>query len=182
MTATGPAITIRPAQGDDVAAIDALLCDSFPAPDEARLVRDLCVDGDMVLMLVAQDGVGNADGGALAGTVAFSRMDVTVGKKTVPSVALAPLAVAPGYRSQGVAEALVQAGLDRLEAEGVVLCFVLGAPGFYRRFGFATDWASGFASPYAGDHFMALPLQGGLMPCGVRGRADHAAAFARLEG
>jgi putative acetyltransferase len=143
--------TIRPAAGRDVAAIDALLRDCFPAPDEATLVRDLCVEGDMVLVLVAEID------GALAGLVAFSRMRVDVGGKSVAAVALAPLAVTPEWRRQGVAE-----------------------PAFYNRFGFATDVANGFASPYAGDYFMALPLQGGLIPCGVRGEAAHAPAFARL--
>ncbi|MEH3100013.1 GNAT family N-acetyltransferase [Sphingomonas adhaesiva] len=175
------AIAIRPAGAPDVAAIDALLRASFPAPDEADLVRRLCVDGDMVLMLVAID----EDAGTLAGAIAFSRMrvmltDVDGGEKAVPAVALAPLAVAPEWRQQGVAEALVRGGIDALEAAGVVLCFVLGEPGYYERFGFHADHARNFASPYAGDYFMALPLQGGLMPCGVRGAADHAGAFAAL--
>lgn len=166
--------TIRPAAGRDVAAIDALLRDCFPAPDEATLVRDLCVEGDMVLVLVAEID------GALAGLVAFSRMRVDVGGKSVAAVALAPLAVTPEWRRQGVAEALVAAGVEQLEAAGIVLCFALGEPAFYNRFGFVTDVANGFASPYAGDYFMALPLQGGLIPCGVRGEAAHAPAFARL--
>ncbi|MEH3035504.1 MAG: N-acetyltransferase [Sphingomonas adhaesiva] len=170
------AIAIRPAGAPDVAAIDALLRASFPAPDEADLVRRLCVDGDMVLMLVAID----EDAGALAGAIAFSRMQVVVNEQAVPAVALAPLAVAPAWRRQGVAEALVQAGLEALETAGVVLCFVLGEPDYYARFGFHADYARNFASPYAGDYFMALPLQGGLMPCGVRGAADHAGAFAAL--
>ena len=167
-------IEIRPARGDDVAAIDGLFLRTFPAPEEARLVRDLCIDGDMVLMLVASE----AD--VVVGSVAFSRMAVEVGGKSVPAVALAPVAVERDYRQQGIAEALIQAGLERLEQEGVVLCFVLGEPDYYGRFGFAADVASGFESPYAGDYFMAMPLQGGLIPCGVRGRADHAPAFARL--
>lgn len=166
--------TIRPARAEDVAAIDTLLRESFPAPAEANLVRDLCVDGDMVLMLVAEHD------GALLGTIAFSRMTVSVGAKSVPSVALAPIAVSPAYRQQGVAEALVQAGLDHLEASGIVLCFVLGDPAFYARFGFDAAYAKNFASPYAGDYLMAYPLQGGLMPCGVREGATHAPAFARL--
>ena len=168
-------IVIRPARGEDVAAIDALLVATFPAPSEAMLVRDLCVAGDMVLMMVAE-----AADGALAGAIAFSRMAVEVAGQAVPSVALAPLAVARDWRRQGVAEALVHAGIERLEDEGIVLCFVLGEPDYYARFGFAATWARSFASPYAGDYFMALPLQGGLMPCGVRGRADHAPAFAQL--
>ncbi|WEK41833.1 MAG: N-acetyltransferase [Candidatus Sphingomonas colombiensis] len=168
-------ITVRPARAEDVAAIDALLRGSFPAPDEATLVRDLCVEGDMVLTLVAHD----EDQDALAGMIAFSRMDVAVGGKAVPSVALAPLAVGQAWRRQGVAEALVRAGHDRLEAEGVVLSFVLGEPEYYGRFGYDAAVARNFASPYAGDYFMALPLQGGLLPCGVREEARHAPAFAR---
>lgn len=168
---------IRAATGGDVAATDALLRRAFPKPDEAQLVQRLCIDGDMVLTLVADD----EETGELAGMVAFSRMEVEIGGKAIASVALAPVAVAARYRRQGVAEALIQAGLAHLGEAGAMLCFVLGDPAYYERFGFAADWARGFASPYAGDYLMALPLQGGAMPCGVRGKADHATAFAQLS-
>lgn len=170
-------ITIAPATGQDVAAIDALLRTSFARPGEANLVRDLCIAGEMVLMFAARD----EETDALVGTIAFSRMDVSVAGKPISAVALAPIAVAPAYRDQGVAEALVQAGIDRLEQEGVVLCFALGEPAFYARFGFDADFARNFDSPYAGDYLLALPLQGGLMPCGVREHARHAPAFAKLS-
>lgn len=173
-------IAIRPARGDDVAAVDALLRASFPAADEADLVRRLCIDGDMVLMLVAVEEAVDGAGETLAGIVAFSRMTVTIGGKTIAAVALAPVAVAPDWRRQGVAEALIHAGLSMLEDAGVVLCFVLGEPGYYTRFGFHADYARNFDSAYAGDYLMALPLQGGLMPCGDRGEATHAPAFAAL--
>lgn len=169
-------IAIRPAQGQDVAAIDALLRTSFPRADEADLVRRLCVDGDMVLVLIAEE----EDSGALVGMIGFSRMQVDAGGKEIAAVALAPVAVAAAHRRHGVAEALIHAGIERLEAERVVLCFVLGDPAFYARFGFHADYAKNFTSPYAGDHLLALPVQGGLMPCGVRGDARHAGAFARL--
>lgn len=169
-------VAIRPARNPDVPAIDALLRASFAAEEEAGLVRALCVSGDMVLMLVALEEAS----GDVVGTVSFSRMDVRVAGQPVAAVALAPLAVAPAYRDQGVAEALVQAGLDRLEEEGIVLCFVLGAPAFHARFGFDAAYAKGFASPYAGDQLLAVPLQGGLMPCGVRESAAHPAPFAAI--
>lgn len=130
----------------------------------------------MVLTLIAEDEGTDT----LAGAIVFSRMDVTVAGRQVPSVALAPLAVAAPYRRQGVAEALVRAGHDRLEAEGVVLSFVLGEPDYYGRFGYDAVVARNFSSPYAGEYFMALPLQGGLVPCGVREAAHHAPAFSRL--
>lgn len=169
-------IAIRPATGGDVAAIDALLRRSFPAPDEALLVQRLCVDGDMVLTLVADD----EETGALAGMVAFSRMDTQVNEQPVATVALAPVAVEKAYRRQGVAEALIAAGHQHLADAGYVLSFVLGDPAYYGRFGYAADLARGFVSPYAGDYLMALALRGGKLPCGVRGQADHAAAFAML--
>lgn len=168
--------TIRAATGGDVAAIEALVRAAFPQPAEANLVRQLCIDGDMVLTLVADD----EDSGALAGMIAFSRMTVDVDGKPVAAVALAPIATAVAHRGRGIADLLIHTGLRDLRAAGVALCFVLGDPDFYGRHGFATDWAKGFDSPYAGDYFMALPLQDGAMPCGVRGAAAHARAFAGL--
>ena len=169
-------IAIRDVGGADVAAVDALLRATFPRDEEALLVQRLCLDGDMVLALAAVD----EDGDALAGFVAFSRMAVDVDGRAVPAVALAPLAVAAGYRGQGVADALVRVGLERLEAQGVLLCFALGEPALYARFGFDPALALGYDTPYAGPYLMAAALQGGLVPCGQRGAARHAAAFARL--
>ncbi len=169
-------IAIRPATGGDVAAIDALLRRSFPKADEALLVQRLCIGGDMVLTLVADD----EESGALAGMVAFSRMAVEVDGAAIAAVALAPVAVEPDYRRQGVAEALIAAGHQHLADAGYVLSFVLGDPAYYGRFGYAADLARGFVSPYAGDYLMALALQDGKFPCGLRGEATHAAAFAML--
>lgn len=169
-------ITIRPATGGDVAAIDALLRRAFRAADEAMVVQRLCVDGDMVLTLVADDEAS----GELAGMVAFSRMQVEADGRVIPGVALAPVAVAAPYRRQGVAEALIQGGLNHLGDAGAAVCFVLGNPAYYGRFGFSTDHAAGFSSPYAGEHFMAVPLQGDRLACRARGAANHAAAFAML--
>jgi len=171
-------VAIRPATGGDVAAIDALLRKAFADAGEALLVQRLCIDGDIVLTLVADD----EETGSLAGVIVYSRMAVEIAGKGVAAVALAPLAVDAGQRGQGVAEALVRASLAQLEGAGAMLVFVLGDPTYYERFGFSADWARGFASPYAGDYLLALPLQGGAMPCGARGPATYAPAFAALGG
>jgi putative acetyltransferase len=171
-------VAIRPATGGDVAAIDALLRKAFPDAGEAMLVQRVCVDGDMVLTSLADD----EETGSLIGVIVYSRMAVEIGGKPIAAVALAPLAVDAGQRGQGVAETLVRASLAQLADAGVMLVFVLGDPAYYERFGFSADWARGFASPYAGDYLLALPLQGGAMPCGERGAATHAKAFAQLGG
>jgi hypothetical protein len=48
----------------------------------------------------------------------------------------------------------------------------------YGRFGFGADAARGYASPYAGEHFMALPL--GPEPLSGLGAVIHPAPFAAL--
>ncbi|WP_315761116.1 N-acetyltransferase [Sphingomonas sp. Y38-1Y] len=164
---------IRPAQPADVPALDTFLRQNFASAQEADLVRRLCIDGDMVLTMVAQDR-------DLVGAAVFSRVAVEVNGAVVPAVALAPLAVAGPWRRQGVGEALVAAGHDALARAGWMLSFVLGDPAYYGRFGYAADLARGFDSPYAGDYFMARALQSAGMPCGVRGSAAHAPAFAAL--
>ena len=163
---------IRPARPEDVPALDGFLRHSFGV-GEADLVRRLCIDGDMVLTMVATDP-------DLVGAAVFSRMTVDVNGSDVAAVALAPLAVAGPWRRQGVGEALVAAGHDALAKAGWVLSFVLGDPAYYGRFGYAADLAQGFDSPYAGEHLMARPLQPAGMPCGARGTAAHAPAFAML--
>lgn len=165
---------IRPARPEDVPALDAFLRTGFESAAEADLVRRLCIDGDMVLTMVATDP-------DLVGAAVFSRMAVEVNDQTIAAVALAPLVVAGPWRRQGVGEALVAAGHDVLAKAGWVLSFVLGDAHYYGRFGYAADLARGFDSPYAGDHFMALPLQAAGMPCGARGAAVHAPAFAALS-
>jgi len=168
-------VTIRPATGGDVAAIDALLQAAFPSPAEARLVQQLCTDGDMVLTLVADD----TETGVLAGVAVWSRMRVDAGGKAIPAVTLAPVATAPSHRRGGVGEALITTGHAMLARAGYLLDFVLGDPAYYGRFGYAADLARGFASPYAGDWLMAHALRDRLV-CGERGQASHAAAFAAL--
>src|SRR3546814_5343479 len=106
-------------------------------------------------------------------------MHVAIGGDPAPAVALAPLEVMPDERRSGVAAALVTAAIEQMRDAGALLMFVLGEPGYYGRFGFSAENAEGFDSPYAGPYFMAIELQGGL-PCGPRGLADHAPAFAAL--
>lgn len=169
-------LTIRPVGAGDVATLDRLMRETFPAPAEAQLVMRLCLNGDMVLAMVAEDQAN----GRLAGAVVFSRMHVELDGQPVAAVALAPLAVLPDYRRQGVGEALVSASLEQLSRAGLGLCFVLGDPAYYARFGFKAEAAAGFESPYAGDNLMAAVLTGRPMPPGDRGVAAYAPAFAML--
>ena len=138
---------IRREHADDFAAIRRLLIEAFGGPGEATLVEGLREDGDLALALVAEDA------SKIIGHVAFSPL-----KSPGSALALAPLAVAPERQRRGIGTALIDEGLRQARAGGWGVVFVVGDPEYYRRFGFTSEAAAGFDSPYAGPYFMALLL------------------------
>jgi putative acetyltransferase len=87
----------------------------------------------------------------------------------IPSAAiLAPLAVRPDVRSQGIGGRLIAEGLARLTTAGVALVFVLGHPGYYPRYGFVPAGNLGLDAPYPippehADAWMVQALRPGLL-------------------
>lgn len=159
---------VRPETPGDVAAIRAVEEEAFGRSAEAQLVDDLRDAGDSVFSLVAVEGE------TVIGHAMFSRLQAPF-----PALALGPVAVLPGRQRMGVGSRLIREGIGRSEAAGWVGIFVLGDPAFYRRFGFDEGKASGFTSPYAGPHWMAL-LIGRSKPPTDAGSVQHAPAFAKL--
>lgn len=165
---------IRPATQRDAADIRAVHLAAFPGPVEADLVEALDRDGDAVISLVAEVE------GRVVGHVLLSRMRVSGGDRTYCALGLAPIGVTPGFQGTGIGKRLIEKALAAARDAGEELVFLLGEPGYYRRFGFSTDAATPFASPYAGPYFMALALREDLaMP--ERGEAAYAPAFAEFE-
>lgn len=169
---------IRPARAEDAGAIDAVIRAAFTGSGhgyqgEAELVRMLEADGDALVSLVAEAG------GAVAGHVLFSRMDVEADGAALSAAGLAPVSVAPERQGRGIGAALIRAGLDALRAQGAAISFVLGNEAYYPRFGYSPDLAARFASPFAGPHFMAMMLDSDA-PWPLGGRADYAPAFGRV--
>jgi putative acetyltransferase len=159
---------VRSEAPGDLAAIRVVEEVAFGRPTEARLVDDLRAAGDSVFSLVA------VDDDTVVGHALFSRM-----KAPFPALALGPVAVLQEYRRTGIGSRLIRQGIARSEAAGWLGIFVLGDPTFYRRFGFDAGKASGFISPYAGPHLMALPLGRSEFPTST-GSIQHAPAFAKL--
>ena len=100
-------------------------------------------------------------------------------KAPFPALALGPVRYCLEYRRTGLGSRLIRQGIARSETAGWQGIFVLGDPAFYRRFGFDAGKASGFISPYAGPHLMALPLGRNELPTDT-GSIQHAPAFAKL--
>jgi putative acetyltransferase len=158
---------IRSEEPADRPAVRTVLEAAFPTPAEAQLVDQLRADGDAEISLVA------IDDDVVVGHVMFSRM--TAGFR---ALGLGPVAVLPTRQRSGVGSLLIGQGLARADADRWKIVFVLGNPAFYRRFGFDPTLASGFTSPYAGPHLMALGLTQPLPK--LSGRIDYAPAFAAL--
>lgn len=167
-------VEVRQAGSDDEAVIRAIHLDAFPGNAEADLVEALVAEGDVLASLIAEhDGVA-------AGHVLCSRMQVEADGVRVHAAGIGPVGVRPDMQRRGIGAALMTAAVQAMRNQHVRIVFLLGEPGYYRRFGFEARTAAPFASPYAGPHFMAMPLDEKLeLP--LRGRAEYAPAFGRLE-
>lgn len=141
---------------------------AFPTQAEAALVDALREAGDVVASVVA------VESGRLLGHAMLSRMT-----GPFPIVGLAPVAVLPNWQRRQIGQRLVSYALGLVQDDGWVAAFVLGDPHFYERFGFSVDLARDFQSPYAGSHFMVLPLSG-VLPT-RSGKVDYAQAFEDLD-
>jgi putative acetyltransferase len=159
---------IRSESPGDIVGIRFVEEAAFLQSAEADLVDDLRAAGDSVFSLIAVEGE------TVTGHAMFSRLQAPF-----PALALGPVAVLPDRRRMGVGSRLIREGIARSEAAGWIGIFVLGDPAFYRRFGFDVGKASGFISPYAGPHLMALPLGRNEFPTDT-GSIQHAPAFAKL--
>ncbi|NKB53229.1 MAG: GNAT family N-acetyltransferase [Rhizobiaceae bacterium] len=160
----------RAASLQDFEQIDALLVAAFGGRDEVRLMQGLRAANDLALEQIAVQQQ------EIVGHIAFSTV-------TGPDrgLALAPLSVSPSLQGQGIGSELTRQSLDLARQQGWRSVFVLGDPGYYRRFGFSLEAAKPFQSPYSGEHFMVLELvEDGLT--GQKGQLSHAPIFAQLEG
>lgn len=158
---------IRVEWHDEASVVHAITEAAFGQPDEARLVDALRKSGDIELSLVAR-----VEGGQLVGHCLLSRMQSPAGW-----LGLAPVSVLPDHQGQGIGSALINEALRRAKDRGHKGVFVLGDPAYYTRFGFSADAAAGFETPYAGPHFMALPL---AKTAETAGKAEYAKPFSEL--
>jgi putative acetyltransferase len=156
----------------DQAGIRAVHLAAFaPRPNEAGLVDRLRQAGQATVSLVALSD------GRLAGHILFSPVNLVPERKDLRGLGLAPLAVMPEFQAHGIGSQLVLRGLEVCRAASFDFCVVLGAPGYYSRFGFRR--ASGFHldNEYgAGEAFMALELRSGAL-AGVAGLVRYGPEF-----
>ena len=116
--------------------------------------------------------VAEADG-VIAGYILFTKAQV--GTETV--LALAPLAVLPGYQRRGIGSALVKRGHQIAKELGYGYALVLGNPSYYARFGYLPAVQFGIQAPRGipSEYLMAIRLQRDAKP--VSGVLSYASEF-----
>jgi putative acetyltransferase len=127
---------IRSECAEDVDAIRAVTSAAFKnalhsSQTEVAIVDALRNAGALAVSLVAVDEE------AVVGHVAFS--PVTVNGELNGWYGLGPVSVRPDRQRNGIGQALIRAGLDRLKDLRAQGCVVLGEPRYYSRFGFVSD-------------------------------------------
>ena len=123
---------------------------AFKGPDEGKIVEALRKSSNLTISLVCEID------GKLAGHIAYSPIknkdNETIG------TGLAPVAVLPSMQKQGIGSALIEQGNRDALGMGFKKIFVLGDPGYYRRFAFMLAREYNYYCEYdpEGDHFMVL--------------------------
>jgi putative acetyltransferase len=164
-------LNIRAETAADLDAIRHVHRLAFGQEDEARLANALRDGRYLRVSLVA------GQAGQVVGHILFSDLPIITDAGIVPALALAPLAVLPGFQKQGIGSALVRSGLEVCRRQGHRIVVVLGHPHFYPRFGFSSKLAAQLESPYAGrESFMAAELVPGALD-GVTGRVQYPPPF-----
>ena len=139
---------------------------------EARLVDELRADGAVVpeLSLVAEID------GSVVGHVVCSRGDISARL----ALGLGPIGVLPGSQHRGVGHALMHAVVAAADALDEPVIALVGAPGFYRRFGFEPAERYGVVAPDPtwGEHFQLRRLT--AWQDNLHGPFRYADAFRRL--
>ncbi len=123
-------VIIRREKPEDIKQIHSVNEQAFEAPEEARIVDDLCEKCPDTLSLVAEDE------GEIVGHIFFSPVKIEASGTVIKGMGLAPMAVRPDRQRQGIGSHLVRAGLEILEEQGCAYVIVAGHPGFYPMFGF----------------------------------------------
>jgi len=126
-------------------------------PVEHLIVDGLRADGALTLSLLAETG------GQAAGHIALS--PATVGAARHGWHLLGPVGVLPGQQGRGIGSALIRAALERLRAMDALGVVLVGEPGYYVRFGFAS--VPGLAYPGVPDQYVLALAFGPARPQGA---------------
>jgi putative acetyltransferase len=152
---------IRAEQPDDIDSVHQVNVRAFGRESEANLVARLRGSAS-TLSLVA------IELHQVVGHIFFSPVTIDGSGHDGLILGLAPIAVMPEYQKRGIGSLLIRQGLEECAQFGTEAIVVLGAPDYYRRFGFMTAKEQSLKCEYdvPDEAFMVLELvQGALQNC-----------------
>lgn len=119
-----------------------------------------------------------AEGNEIVGHVLLTKVNIVNEKKTVESLALAPVSVVPAHQFKGIGKLLIEEALKKAKELGYQSVIVLGHPSYYPKFGFKKASLWGIKPPFEvpDEVFMALELEGTALD-GVSGVVEYPRAF-----
>lgn len=178
----GPAIhrlTLRAETPHDYPAVEHLTREAF-----FNVYRPGCVEHYMLHLLRQSPAylprlhTLALDGDAIVGSIVLSRSWVAKRESRADVLMLGPLTVRPDWQRKGVGSLLMGYALAQARHLGEAAVLLMGAPGYYGRFGFrpAADFGLTLPDSSAPDVFMALPLYPDALK-GVQGAWQIAPAF-----
>jgi len=167
-------IAIRPEEPSDIPAIAEIHRSAFGGDIEAKIVEAVRASPAFIRdlsLVTVKDGY-------VVGHILFSPVRIETDSSSSPALALAPIAVRPGYQRQGVGSMLVEEGLRRCRGLGHSIVIVVGEPSFYTGFGFTPARARGLEAPFPvpDEAFMVRELQGGALG-GITGMVCYPSPF-----
>ena len=130
-----PNVKIRPETGADFETIFDLTQKAFKTQPRAAGTEGFIIDrlrkkGNLSLSLVAEKR------GEILGQVSYSPVEIS--GQSPGWYGLGPVSVRPDLHGNGVGSTLIRAGLEKLAGLGAAGCVLVGDPGYYHRFGFAS--------------------------------------------
>ena len=169
-------IIIRQETAADIAAVQALLIDAFGEDKEAKLVAALRRNPDVFVPQLSLVAVTAAQ---VVGHIFFSKVKIVdQAAHEVVSLALAPMAVAPGFQKHGIGRRLMVHGLAAARDNGFRSVIVLGHENYYPRFGFVPTSRWHIQPPFQvpAHVYLGLELEEGSLQH-VSGTVQYPAEF-----
>ncbi|QHE54049.1 GNAT family N-acetyltransferase [Pontibacillus sp. HMF3514] len=124
---------IRQENEEDINEVKEVNDLAFNQEDEFELIERLRDSNAFIpeLSLVAVNNENN-----VIGHILFTRISIENEGRSVPSLALAPMAVHPHFQKKGIGGSLINEGIKRAKSLGFESVVVLGHDQYYPKFGF----------------------------------------------
>ncbi len=170
--------SIQPERAQDATLIEALLDRTFGFERKQKTVYRL---REGVAPVSALRFVALSEDGTLLGSLRYWPVVID----DVPALLLGPLAVEPSLQGQGIGKALVAHGMAAAKRQKHRLCVIVGAPDYYRPYGFTNASVHGLILPGPVDpeRFLVAELKSGALEgvSGVIGRHNTEDPAPRLR-